>query len=257
MAVRRNMVAGNWKMNKTLSEALSWAIELNLALAQADRKPNCQLLAAVPYPYLAPLRDLLVEEVLLAAQNCHSHASGAYTGEVSANMLAAMGISHVVLGHSERRQYFGEEENLLRQKTLAALEAGLHVIFCCGEPLSVREQGEQSAWVEHQLHESLFGLPAEQFSSIIIAYEPIWAIGTGVTASPEQAEAMHLGIRQLIAGRYSSELADTTTLLYGGSCTPANAASLFAQPNVDGGLIGGASLKVADFWAIATAFDAI
>jgi triosephosphate isomerase len=187
------------------------------------------------------------------AQNCYSEVSGAFTGEVSARMLASAGVDHVIIGHSERREYFKEDNAMLARKTDRALENNLHVIFCCGEPLSVREAGTENGYVETQIREGIFHLSAEQLQHLAIAYEPIWAIGTGRTATPQQAQDMHAHLRSVIAGQYGQEIADNMPILYGGSCNAANASELFALPDVDGGLIGGASLKADSFLAIINA----
>lgn len=190
----------------------------------------------------------------LGAENCADHKSGAYTGEVSAPMVASTTAKYVILGHSERRQYYGETAETLREKVALALENGLTPIFCIGEVLSEREDGSFNDVVRRQVEEGLFNLSAEDFGKIILAYEPVWAIGTGKTATPDQAEDMHAWIRSVIAGKYGAEVAENTSILYGGSCKPSNAAELFAKPDIDGGLIGGASLKCADFMGIVNAF---
>ncbi len=190
----------------------------------------------------------------LGAENCADHKSGAYTGEVSAPMVASTGATYVILGHSERRQYYGETSETLREKVALALENGLTPIFCIGEVLEERENGTFNEVVRKQVEEGLFNLSAEDFGKIVLAYEPVWAIGTGKTATPEQAEDMHAWIRSVIAGKYGNEVAENTSILYGGSCKPGNAAELFAKPDIDGGLIGGAALKCADFMGIVNAF---
>ena len=189
-----------------------------------------------------------------AAQNCHQMDAGAYTGEISASMLQSIGVEYVIIGHSERREYFGETNELLAEKVVAALNHGLQPIFCCGEPLSIREAEDQEAYVTNQLTASLFHLSADNLKQIVIAYEPIWAIGTGKTASAAQAQEMHAFIRNLFKERYSEQVADDLTILYGGSVKPNNAKEIFSKPDVDGGLIGGASLKAEDFFAIVNAF---
>jgi len=186
----------------------------------------------------------------VAAQNCHQESSGAYTGEISASMLRSLGVNYVILGHSERREYFKESNELLTQKVNVALDEGLTPIFCCGEPLSIRESNQQIEYVCHQLTASLFHLEASQMAAVVIAYEPIWAIGTGRTASAEQAQEMHAAIRNHLASKFGQEIADGISILYGGSCKPSNAQEIFAGEDVDGGLIGGASLKAEDFLAI-------
>lgn len=249
---RQQIVAGNWKMNKDLADGKA------LAEAVAAKAPvaDVTLILGTPYIHLSAVAAVLdgVEGVHLSAQNCHQEESGAYTGEISAGMLKSVGAEYVILGHSERREYFGEDEALLAAKVDKALEHGLLPIFCCGEKLDIREAGTHEALVQKQLEGSVFHLSAEDFGKIVIAYEPVWAIGTGRTASPEQAQDMHGAIRKMISDKYGAEVADATTILYGGSCKPGNAKELFSQPDVDGGLIGGASLKADDFIAIANSF---
>ena len=251
--MRKNIVAGNWKMNTTLPEGLKLAEEVNAAVAAA--KPNCDVVICVPFTHLAPVAAIIDQNVLgLGAENCADHASGAYTGEVSAPMVASTGATYVILGHSERRQYYGEDSKVLREKLGLALANNLTPIFCIGEVLEERENGTFNEVVKAQIEEALFDLSAEDFGKIILAYEPVWAIGTGKTATPEQAEDMHAFIRATIAGKYGQEVADNTSILYGGSCKPSNAAELFAKPDIDGGLIGGAALKCEDFMGIVKAF---
>lgn len=251
--MRKNIVAGNWKMNTTLPEGLKLADEVNAAVAAA--KPKCDVIICVPFTHLAPIAACIDQNILgLGAENCADHTSGAYTGEVSAPMVASTGATYVILGHSERRQYYGEDSKILREKLGLALANGLTPIFCIGEVLEERENGTYNEVVKKQIEEALFDLSAEDFSKIILAYEPVWAIGTGKTATPDQAEDMHAHIRSIIAGKYGKEVADNTSILYGGSCKPSNAAELFAKPDIDGGLIGGASLKCADFMGIVNAF---
>ncbi len=245
--MRKKIAAGNWKMNKTLPEAVSLASSLSTVAIPE----NTQVILGVPHVFLSEVRHAVEGSAIeLAAQNCHQEDSGAYTGETSPVMLQSLGIPYVILGHSERRQYFQESDELLAAKTDAALKHGLKVIFCCGESLSVRESGGQNEFVSRQLRLGLFHLDAAALKQIIIAYEPIWAIGTGVTASPEQAQEMHQQIRRLISEQYGAEAAANMHILYGGSVKPDNAATLFGQPDVDGGLVGGASLKADDFAAI-------
>lgn len=251
--MRKNIVAGNWKMNTTLPEGVKLAEEVNEALK--NHKANCDVVICVPFTHLASINNVIDKQNLgLGAENCADHKSGAYTGEVSAAMVASTGANYVILGHSERRQYYGEDGEILRAKVALALENGLTPIFCIGEVLEEREAGKQNEVVKKQLEEGLFNLPAEDFAKIIIAYEPVWAIGTGKTATADQAEEIHAYIRNVIADKYSKEVADNTSILYGGSCKPSNAAELFAKPDVDGGLIGGASLKCEDFMGIVKAF---
>ncbi len=251
--MRKNIVAGNWKMNTTVQEGLALAKEVNAAVAAAA--PKCDVVVCVPFTHLVPVADAIDTTKLgLGAENCADQAKGAYTGEVSASMVASTGAQYVILGHSERRQYYGETSETLRAKVALALENGLKPIFCIGEVLAERENGTFNDVVRAQVEEGLFNLSAEDFGKVILAYEPVWAIGTGKTATAEQAEDMHAFIRSVIAGKYGQEVADNTSILYGGSCKPSNAAELFAKPNVDGGLIGGASLKCDDFMGIVNAF---
>ncbi len=251
--MRKNIVAGNWKMNTTLQEGVKLAEEVNAALKET--KANCDVVICVPFTHLASVNGVIDQNVLgLGAENCADHASGAYTGEVSAPMVASTGAKYVILGHSERRQYYGETAETLREKVALALANGLTPIFCIGEVLEERENGTYNDVVKAQIVDGLFNLSAEDFGKIILAYEPVWAIGTGKTATADQAEDMHAHIRSVIAEKYGKEVADNTSILYGGSCKPSNAAELFAKPDVDGGLIGGAALKCADFMGIVKAF---
>jgi len=251
--MRKNIVAGNWKMNKTLQEGLTLATELNAVLAEA--KPNCEVVIGTPFIHLASVVAAIdTKKIHVAAQNCADNDSGAYTGEVSAAMIKSTGAEYVILGHSERRGYYGETSDILYDKVALALTNGLTPIFCCGEALEVRNANEQNTFVKTQLEEAVFNLGVDDFKKIVIAYEPIWAIGTGVTATTEQAQEMHAFIRSLIVRKFGKEIAENTSILYGGSCNAKNAPELFAQPDIDGGLIGGASLKVADFKAIIDAF---
>ena len=248
--MRKKIVAGNWKMNKTLTDSVALAKDLKAAMADM---PVCgveMVVAPVFTNISAVAQELKGTGVAVAAQNIYPKASGAYTGEVSAPIAKSAGASKVILGHSERRQYFGETDQFLAEKTDAALAENMEVIFCIGEVLEQRKSGEHFKVVEDQIKNALFHLPASAWSNIVLAYEPVWAIGTGETATPEQAQQMHAHIRGVIASKYGKELAEEVSILYGGSCNPSNAASLFAQPDVDGGLIGGASLKAADFKAI-------
>lgn len=249
--MRIKLVAGNWKMNKTLEEGTQLVSDI---LAQLPPL-NGRVVFATPYIHLSSVASLLKgrEGVYLAAQNCHQEEKGAYTGEISAAMLLSVGVNYVLIGHSERRQYFGETNQQLAQKVDIALSKGIKPIFCCGEPLDIREAGTHDDYVAAQLEASLYHLTEEQFRQIVIAYEPIWAIGTGRTATSAQAQEMHAGIRARIAAKYGAEIADDTTILYGGSANAGNAQELFSQPDVDGGLIGGASLVAADFVKIVAA----
>ena len=249
--MRKNIVAGNWKMNTTVSEGVKLATEVNEALNGVDAK--CEVIICVPFTHLTSCKAVCGEKLHLGAENCADHTKGAYTGEVSASMVASTGADFVILGLSERRAYYGETVEMLAEKTKLALENNLKVIFCIGEVLEEREAGKQNEVVKAQL-ESVFSLSAEDFGKIVLAYEPVWAIGTGKTATDEQAEEIHAYIRSLIAEKYGDQVADDTTILYGGSCKPSNAKGLFAKPNVDGGLIGGASLDAESFMGIVTAF---
>lgn len=249
--MRKNIVAGNWKMNTTVSEGVKLATEVNEALNGVDAK--CEVIICVPFTHLTSCKAVCSEKLHLGAENCADHTKGAYTGEVSASMVASTGADYVILGHSERRAYYGETVEMLAEKTKLALENNLKVIFCIGEVLEEREAEKQNEVVKAQL-ESVFSLSAEDFGKIVLAYEPVWAIGTGKTATDEQAEEIHAYIRSLIAEKYGEQVADDTTILYGGSCKPSNAKGLFAKPNVDGGLIGGASLDAESFMGIVTAF---
>ncbi len=249
--MRKNIVAGNWKMNTTVSEGVKLATEVNAALNGVE--PKCEVVICVPFTHLTSCKAVCGEKLHLGAENCADKAKGAYTGEVSASMVASTGADYVILGHSERRAYYGETVEILAEKTKLALENNLKVIFCIGEVLEEREAGKQNEVVKAQL-ESVFCLSAEDFGKIVLAYEPVWAIGTGKTATDEQAEEIHAYIRSLISEKYGEQVADDTTILYGGSCKPSNAKALFAKPNVDGGLIGGASLDAESFMGIVTAF---
>ncbi len=251
--MRKKIVAGNWKMNKTLQDGVALAKELNTMLA-AD-KPNCDVVICTPFIHLASVAEFLDQNVIgLGAENCADKASGAYTGEVSAEMVKSTGAQYVILGHSERRAYYHETPAILKEKVNLALANGLKVIFCIGEVLEEREQNKQNEVVKAQLEGSLFDLTKEEFANVILAYEPVWAIGTGKTATAEQAEEMHAFIRQTIAEKFGAEAAENVSILYGGSCKPTNAKELFSKPDVDGGLIGGAALKAADFKGIIDAW---
>ncbi len=251
--MRKNIVAGNWKMNTVLEEGVELANNVNSLLE--GKTVNCDVIVCVPFTHLTSVNAVLNPEcVALGAENCSEHAKGAYTGEVSASMVKSTGARYVILGHSERRQYFGENNEQLLAKTKIALENGLLPIFCVGEVLEQREDGSYNDVVKAQV-EALFSLSAEDFGKIVIAYEPVWAIGTGKTATAEQAQEMHAHIRGVIAEKYGKEVADNTSILYGGSCKPGNAREIFAKPDVDGGLIGGAALKAEDFMGIIEAFN--
>ena len=252
--MRKNIVAGNWKMNTTVAEGVQLAKEVNEAVAAAGEL-KCDVVIGVPFTHLTAVKDVIdIEKVGLSAENCANKEKGAYTGEVSAAMVASTGANYVILGHSERREYYNETPEILKEKVDLALANGLKIIFCCGESLELRNAGTYEEFIKAELKDSLFHLSAEEFSNIVIAYEPIWAIGTGVTATSDQAEEVHAFIRSFLAEKYGETVANDTTILYGGSCKPSNAPELFAKPNIDGGLIGGASLKAADFMGIVTAF---
>ena len=255
--MRKKIVAGNWKMNKSLQEAQALTNELTALLAN-ENLDNVQVIICVPSIYLTTISTQLSgnTKVAVGAQNCHQKASGAYTGEISAAMLASAAIPYVLVGHSERRQYFGEDDVLLAEKTKIALENNLTPIFCCGESLDQRQNQDYLAIVKAQITASLFDLSTEDFGKVVIAYEPIWAIGTGLTASSAQAQEMHAELRTHVASKYGQTVADDCTILYGGSCNEKNADELFACPDVDGGLIGGASLKASEFVNIIKARNA-
>lgn len=252
---RTQIVAGNWKMNKTAPEATALATQICQYIDQHPLATHQRVVLCPPNLYIASLQAVVADtpNTYLGAQNCHTHTLGAYTGEVSAAMVQSIGASYVIVGHSERREYHHETNALLRQKVDAVVEQQLQLIFCCGESLSQRDNNTHEAWLAQQLHESLFHLNAQQMQQVIIAYEPIWAIGTGKTATPEQAQQTHAYLRHLFAQQYGNHTAQQTPLLYGGSCNASNAASLLSQPDIDGGLIGGAALKTADFAAIIAA----
>ena len=249
---RKNIAAGNWKMNTTIEEG----IDLAQLIAGAERSKEVITILGVPFTHIYPLQKKIKvsSKVLLAAQNCHHKTSGAYTGEISPTMLAAMKVPYVIIGHSERREYNHEDNALLASKLRAALDAGLKVIFCCGEALDIRKAGNHVSHVKNQLVESLFQLDAKEMKNIVIAYEPIWAIGTGETASPAQAQEMHAAIRAMLVQKYGKRVAENTSILYGGSVKGNNAKELFSQPDVDGGLVGGASLNGAEFVQIINSF---
>jgi triosephosphate isomerase len=250
--MRKKIVAGNWKMNKNLQEGVALAKELT----ETVKNPNCEVIICTPFIHLATVAEILKgSPIKLGAENCADKASGAYTGEVSAEMVKSTGAQYVILGHSERRQYYAENCEILKEKVQLALANGLKVLYCIGESLEEREANKQNAVVKKELEESVFNLDAEQFKNIVIAYEPIWAIGTGKTATAEQAEEIHAYIRSCVAERYGNAVADDTTILYGGSCKASNAPELFGKPDIDGGLIGGASLKAADFNGIIDAWN--
>ncbi len=245
--MRKQIAAANWKMNLTYQQAeqlLDEVLNQNIELG-----PNQQVIFAVPFPYLIMANSEVANmaNYHIAAQNCSDKNAGAYTGETSVEMLQSVGIKHVVIGHSERREYFGETAAMLADKLNLCLGAGITPIFCCGEPLPVRENEGQNNYVQQQLVESLFHLSADQLQQVVLAYEPIWAIGTGRTATTQQAQEMHRHLRSVLAAKWGQDVANNITILYGGSVKGANAAELFAAPDVDGGLVGGASLQAAEF----------
>lgn len=245
--MRKQIAAANWKMNLTYQQGeklLDEILEADIRLASHQ-----QVVFAVPFPYLIMANSEVARETnyAIAAQNCNEKQSGAYTGEVSAEMLQSIGINYCIVGHSERREYYLETNKVLADKVNSCLQYGITPIFCCGEALSIREREEQNQFVQQQLEESLFHLPEEKLKQVVIAYEPIWAIGTGKTATTEQAQEMHQHLRSVLAGKYGKEVADQISILYGGSVKAGNAAELFACPDVDGGLVGGASLVAQDF----------
>ncbi|CAN5137628.1 triose-phosphate isomerase [soil metagenome] len=248
--MRIQIAAANWKMNLTLEEGMVLLKEIMAEKIQL--KASQKVIFAVPFPYILPATERIVSEdnYFIAAQNCYNKPSGAFTGEVSAAMLESVGIRHVIIGHSERREYFNESHKVLAEKIDLCFEHGLTAIFCCGEPLNIRESQSQNEYVSNQLKESLFHLDAAAIEKLIIAYEPIWAIGTGKTASAEQAQEMHAHIRKTIADQYLPEVADRISILYGGSVKGSNANELFSKPDVDGGLVGGAALNSAEFTTI-------
>ena len=254
--MRKKIVAGNWKMNKNYTDGISLFSEV-LNMAKDELRGNQQVIVCAPYIHLNSLAQLSngYQQVSIGAQNAHQEETGAFTGEISAAMLKSVGVAYVILGHSERRQYFGENNALLAKKTNIALKNELIPIFCIGETLAERQSGEHFNIIKSQLAEGTFHLPAEDFSKLVIAYEPVWAIGTGVTASSAQAQEIHAFIRAQIAAKYNQAVADDISILYGGSCNPTNADELFSQADIDGGLIGGASLKARDFIDIAKVFN--
>ena len=251
--MRKRIVAGNWKMNTTIAEGKTLAQQVNDLSGTVPS--NVDLIVAPPFTHIATLADTLKgSRVFIASQNCAAWDKGAYTGEVSVDMIKQAGASHVIIGHSERREYFHESSQTLLAKVKLSLSNGLTPIFCCGEKLEERDFGSFFTIVQFQIQEVLFSLSMEEMSKVVIAYEPVWAIGTGRTATPEQAQDMHAFIRDIIAKHFGKELAQKTSILYGGSCKPDNASEIFQKPDVDGGLIGGASLKATDFIAIANSF---
>ncbi|MGK7394562.1 MAG: triose-phosphate isomerase [Candidatus Cyclobacteriaceae bacterium M3_2C_046] len=253
--MRKKIVAGNWKMNKTLQEGIELASDIAKKV-ETDKQDDVIAVLAPPFIHLTDVAKVIrgKKDLYLSAQNCSEHESGAYTGEISAPMVTSTGAQYVILGHSERREYFKESNELLAKKIDIALANGLTPIFCCGEPLEIREKENQQEYVTNQITESLFHLSADDLLKVVVAYEPIWAIGTGKNATSQQAQEMHEQIRAHLTGKYGQQVADEISILYGGSCKPSNAKELFAGADVDGGLIGGASLKADDFMAIINSF---
>jgi triosephosphate isomerase len=252
--MRQKIVAGNWKCNTTLQEGVELAKAVNTLVVNEGAK-DVTVVLGTPFTHITKVVETVDGiRVGVAAQNCAAEAKGAFTGEVSAEMVKSTGANYVILGHSERREYYGETSEILNKKVALALKNGLTPIFCCGEALAIRQAETHNEYVKQQLEETVFTLSAEDFSKIVIAYEPIWAIGTGVTASSEQAQDMHANIRAAIAAKFGAEAAEASSILYGGSCNAKNAKELFANKDVDGGLIGGASLKAEDFIQIINAF---
>ena len=242
---RKKLVAGNWKMNLEIAEA----IKLATGVKDARASFKCDVALIPSYVYIAEVKHIIYATCIhLGAQDCSIHENGAFTGEVSAAQLKSAGVEYIIIGHSERREHFGENHGILKQKMQIALKYGLKPVFCCGEPLQVREEGKHKEYVQKQLEESLFDLSVKDFANITIAYEPIWAIGTGLTATAEQAQEMHSFIRRLLVPKHPIAL--QTRIIYGGSCNATNAKELMSCPDVDGSLVGGASLKVKDFLAI-------
>jgi triosephosphate isomerase (TIM) len=251
--MRKNIVAGNWKMNKNLQEGIALATELNAILA--TKSVNCEVVLGTPFIHLAAVSSVVdSSKIAVAAQNCADHVSGAYTGEISAEMIQSTGAQYVILGHSERRAYYGETSEILKTKVELALANGLTPIFCIGEVLEEREADKQFEVVETQIKEALFSLSADDFGKLVLAYEPVWAIGTGKTASSDQAQEIHAFIRGVVKAQYGEVVAENCSILYGGSCNDKNAKELFANPDVDGGLIGGASLKADTFIGVIEGF---
>ena len=252
--MRKKIVAGNWKCNTTVQEGIELAKAVNELVVTTGAK-DVVVVLGTPFTHLTSVVAIVdSSRIGVAAQNCAAEAKGAFTGEVSAAMVKSTGAEYVILGHSERREYYGETSATLNKKVALALANGLTPIYCCGEALAIREANGQNEYVKTQLEETIFNLSAEDFSKLAIAYEPIWAIGTGVTASTAQAQEMLAFIRGLIVAKFGQEIAENTSILYGGSCKPSNAKELFENPDVDGGLIGGAALVAADFLGIVTAF---
>ncbi|MFT6881606.1 MAG: triosephosphate isomerase [Marinoscillum sp.] len=253
--MRKKIAAGNWKMNLDLAQGQKLASEI-VNITKDEVNNDAEVILIPPFTHLTTVKQLIgsASNISLGAQNCHQAKSGAFTGEISTEMLQSIGVKYVVIGHSERREYFGEGNALLAEKVNAVLAQGLLPIYCCGEKLEVREAKEHFNLNKTQVSEGLFHLSKEELSKVVIAYEPVWAIGTGVTASSDQAQEMHAFIRNVIADKYDQATADGISILYGGSVKPENAKEIFAQPDVDGGLVGGASMKSRDFADIIKSF---
>ncbi|QTY28357.1 triose-phosphate isomerase [Flavobacterium sp. CS20] len=250
--MRKHIVAGNWKMNKTLEESQQLTKELT---TKVPKNTKVEVVIAPTFPNLYSVNELIKNSnISLAAQNVHFADSGAFTGEVSTDMLSSVGVSTVIIGHSERRSIFNESHELLAQKSSKVVQSGMQLMFCIGEVLEDRKNNKHFDVVKQQLEDSVFQLSKDEFKQVVLAYEPVWAIGTGETASPEQAQEMHAFIRSLLVEKYNQETAENTSILYGGSVKPNNAKEIFSQPDVDGGLIGGASLEADDFVSIIKAF---
>lgn len=252
--MRKKIVAGNWKLNNDVAASKELALNLKSVIGNSLPEGVSVVVCPTSINITTVVNELEGSPIEVGAQNCYTKSSGAYTGEISAEMVASAGAKHVILGHSERREYFAESDEFLAEKTKAILAAGLTPIFCCGETLEQRESGVHFDFVKSQLTNGLFGLSEADFKKVVIAYEPIWAIGTGVTASSEQAQEMHKELRDHLASKYGQGVADETSILYGGSCKPGNAPELFACADIDGGLIGGAALNAEDFNGIITSF---
>jgi triosephosphate isomerase (TIM) len=254
--MRKKIVAGNWKCNTDVPEGIQLAKEVN-ALVKDQGAKDVTVILGVPFTHLGFVVEAVdTRRIGVSAQNCAAESKGAYTGEVSAAMIHSTGAQYVILGHSERRQYYGETSEILNKKLALALKNSLTPIYCCGEPLAIREANQQNDYVKKQFEETIFTLSVDDFRKIILAYEPIWAIGTGKTATAEQAQEMHAFLRKAIAEKFGPQVANETSILYGGSCNAQNARELFANSDVDGGLIGGASLKPDDFIQIINAYTA-
>ncbi len=250
--MRQKIVAGNWKMNKNLQEGLELAKEIDKLVSGLTN--DVKVILAPPFTHITEVKKAVGSKISVSSQNCAAEVSGAYTGEVSASMIKSTGAEYAIIGHSERRQYYGETDAILLKKVKLALANGLKPIFCIGEVLEERESGKHFDVVKSQIVNGVFELTAEEFKNVVLAYEPVWAIGTGKTASSDQAQEMHKFIRETVAAKYGQAVADDTSILYGGSCKASNAKELFANPDVDGGLIGGAALVAAEFLGIITAF---